>query len=132
MAIAVWPVEPDGPATWLGSLKLHPVAIPLSGLAVGPNGAVRHCWLAGGSASSREGNTPSWANPPSRRDPAVLESGGWDAVKRPVRLANMEAISVLNDEKPTYKAAILNLPRNQLWGSMEPLGIPSQRFVCPP
>ena len=33
-----------------------------------------------------------------------------DAMKRPVRLANMEAISVLKDEKPASKAAILNLP----------------------
>ena len=89
MAIAVWPVEPDGPATWLGSLKLHPAAIPQSG----QSGYTTE-WLAGGSASSREGNTPPLATPPSRRDPAVLESGGWDAVKRPMSLANMETISV--------------------------------------
>ena len=49
--------------------------------------------------------------PTFQAGPAVLESGGWDAVKRPVRLASMEAISVLNDEeKSASKAAILNLP----------------------
>ena len=42
--------------------------------------------------------------------------GGWDAVKRPVRVANMEAISVLNDEKPASKAAILNLPGKSVLG----------------
>ena len=45
-----------------------------------------------------------------------MESGGWDAVKRPVRVANMEAISVLNDEKPASKAAILILPGESVLG----------------
>ena len=36
-------------------------------------------------------------------------------MKRPVRLANMEAIAVLND-KPASKAAILNLPGNRFGG----------------
>ena len=87
--------------------------ITLSGLAVGSSNAVKHRWLAGGSASSREGNTLPWATPPSRRDSVVLESGGWNAVKRPVRLANMETISVLNLlPRPlfsTYRG-------NQFWG----------------
>ena len=37
-------------------------------------------------------------------------------MKCPVRLANMETISVLNDEKPAFKAAILNLPRESVLG----------------
>ena len=42
----------------------------------------------------------------------ALESGGWDAV----RLANMEAISVLKDENPDSKAASLNLPGDSALG----------------
>ena len=64
------------PTTWL-SLELNPVAIAI---AVGPSGASRRHWQAGG---------PPWANPPFGRDPSVLETGGQDAVKRPVRSANI-------------------------------------------
>ena len=98
------------PATRLGSLKLHPAATPKSGIAVGSNGPVRCRWLARGSSSSCEWNTPPRATPPWRRDPSALESGGWNAVRRPMRFANMEAISVLNDENPDSRAASLNLP----------------------
>ena len=54
--------------------------------------------------------------PAFQAGPSVLESGGWDAVKRPVRVANMEAISALKEEKPASRAAILNLPgESALW-----------------
>ena len=76
----MWQVEPDGPATWLGSLKLHPAAIPISGLAVGPNGAVRHRWLVGGFVSSREGNTPPWTTPAFQAGPSGI--GVWGVGRR--------------------------------------------------
>ena len=41
-------MDPDGPATWLVTLELNPVAITLCAIAVEPNGAVRQRWLAGG------------------------------------------------------------------------------------
>ena len=80
---------------WLGSLKSHPGALPTSGKANGPNSPGQGCWLASGSSSSREGQiSPPWATPSQWRDPPSLGSGGggggWDAVRRPVRLANKE------------------------------------------
>ena len=37
-------------------------------------------------------------------------------MKRPMKLANMEAISVLNDENPASRAASLNLPGESALG----------------
>ena len=54
--------------------------------------------------------------PALQAGPSGIGVWGWDTVKRHVRLANMETNSVLNDEKPASKAAILNLPGNQFWG----------------
>ena len=48
-------MDPDGPATWLVTLELNPAGISLCAIAVGPNGAVSHRWLAGGSTGSRKG-----------------------------------------------------------------------------
>ena len=48
--------------------------------------------------------------PAFQAGPVSIGVWGRDTVKRPVRLANMEAISVLKDEKPASKAAILNIP----------------------
>ena len=88
MAIAMWLVVPLGSITWLGSLKSHPGALPTSGKASGPNSPRQGCWLASGS--SAQVSTPR--APPSRwRASSVTRPGGWDAVKRPWRLANMAA-----------------------------------------
>ena len=61
-----------------------------------------------------------------------MESGGWDAVKRPARVANMEAISVLNDEKPASKAAILNLPGESILGVDGTVGYTLPALFPPP
>ena len=87
-------MDPDGPATWLVTLELNPAAISLCAIAVGPNGAVRHRWLAGGVHRLPYGISPPWATPPFGRDPSVLEAGGRDAVTRPVKLKNTEVISL--------------------------------------
>ena len=52
---ATWLMDPDGPATWLVTLELNPAAISLCAIVIGPNGAVRHRWLRGGSTGSRKG-----------------------------------------------------------------------------
>ena len=62
--------------------------------------------------------------PALQAGPSGIGVWGWGAIKRPMRLANMETISVLNDEKPASKAAILNLPGESVLGKMELLGIP--------
>ena len=103
MAIAVWLEVPLGSITRLGPLKSHPGALPTSGKADGPNGPVKGRWLARGSSSSCEGKISG-------------SGGGTDAMRRPVRLANMDAISVLKDEKPDSKAASLNLPGESALG----------------
>ena len=88
-------MDPDGPATWLVTLELNLAAISLCAIAVGPNSAMRHHYLAGGPpAPVRDISTVGY--------PAFLTGpigiGGRAAVKRPVKcpvkLKNMEVISL--------------------------------------
>ena len=74
--------------------------------------------------------SPLWATPPFERDPSVLETRGRDAVKRPIRSANMEAISLLTEVKPASKVANLDLPGDSVSGMVEQLDLPFQ--FCPP
>ena len=116
MAIAVWLVEPDGPATRLGSLKLHPAATPPSGIAVESNGTVRRRWLAGGSASSPEGITPPQATPPWRRDPIGIGVWGMGRREASREICEHGSYFSLKDENPASRAASLNLPGESALG----------------
>ena len=97
-------MDPDGPATWLVTLELNPAAITLSAIAVRPNGAVRHRWLAGGPPApvrdiSTVGYPAFWAGPIS------IGGRGRDAVKRPAKLKDTEVISLfykITDQSGQY------------------------------
>ena len=75
-------MDPDGPATWLVTLGLNPAAISRlcysrqaqrlyhgCAIVVGPNGTVKHRWLAGGGPPapvrdiSTVGYPAFWAGP---------------------------------------------------------------------
>ena len=74
----------------LFSRENGPICDSNGGTTSGPTG-----WGGGVGppAPVRDISTP-WATPPFERDLSVLEAGGRDAVKRPVKLKNTEVISL--------------------------------------